>query len=216
MKGRLLNSNHWHLLSAYYMPGLQCVCKNCMCVTAPFNRCHSSGSTINSFTLQSVELKFRGAKKNKKKLVRQPAWRRGEIRTLACVTHPTPLSTFHQQWRLDHGLCKQLPSERRRWPRGLLPGFGRDDGQAGCGLSRVVRPQRGWCGGEGGLVREQACDFFTSERRLSSPEPPSPKHKAAGHSLHHSGLPRTRCTKDAAPSTSGTASLASGGARAAP
>ena len=57
------------------------------------------------------------------------------------------------------------PRARRRPPRGLLlPGVGGDDGQAGCGLSRGVRPQRGWCRGEEGLVRERACDFLTSER----------------------------------------------------
>ena len=42
---------------------------------------------------------------------------------------------------------------------------------------------------------------------LCNPEPPSPKHKAAGHSLRDAGLPWTRCTKAVAPSSSGTASL---------
>ena len=114
------------------------LCKNCMCITAPFNHCHSSGSTINSFTLQLVELRFRGAKKTPK-LVRQPAWRRGEIRSLACVIHLHPAfnlppAVTSRPRALQTGPEREAPLA----PGSPLTRFRGDDGQAGCGLSRVV------------------------------------------------------------------------------
>lgn len=181
------NSNNCPLLRAFHRP---CLCKSALNLhrrlIIPFNPFYSSLSTIINSTLQIGELRFRGAKAWPK-LVREPAWGRGEIRTQAS-SHPSPQPLF---WNPDRVLCTQAPSERCGPPLGFLSPGG------GCGAPGAPSPpvggrrrQSGLCGAERRRVREEACDFLTSERRPPSPEPPSLKHKATDPFLRSPRLTR--------------------------
>lgn len=98
------------------------------------------------------------------------------------VTHPQPSNTVLHRPRARGAARLGIPLTRTRPQRSSSPSPLCLGGSDRSGLGGEVRRQGGWCGDEPNGVHGQICDFLTSGRRQSSPQPPSRRYKPANHS----------------------------------